>query len=102
MTELTPWYRSLIENIRDLIRPEKLPPLELASKPVPVKDLWGQGTNPKAMASSFLVQIIGVAILLLLATSAKVQKAIMNVVLMAPLHPPKVDWLKRTQAGLQS
>jgi TonB family protein len=94
-----PWYRSLVDNIRDLIHPEKLPPLELTSKPVPVKDLWGQGTNPKAMASSFLVQIIAVAILLLLGTSTKVQKAITNVVLMAPPPPPKPVPVKPNQGG---
>ncbi len=51
-----PWYKSIVENIRELIHPEKLPPLELTSKPVPVKDLWGRGTSPKALASSVLVQ----------------------------------------------
>ncbi len=24
-----PWYKSIIENVRELIQPEKLPPLEL-------------------------------------------------------------------------
>ena len=32
-----PWYRSIVENLRDLIHPEKLPPLELTSKPVKSK-----------------------------------------------------------------
>ena len=36
-TEL-PWYKSLYENIHDLIKPEKLPPLDVTSKPIPVKD----------------------------------------------------------------
>lgn len=94
-----PWYRSLVENIRELIHPEKLPPLELTSKPAPVKDLWGRGTNPKAMASSFLVQIIGVAILLLLGTSPKVQKTIASVVLMAPPPPPKPIPVKPNLGG---
>jgi hypothetical protein len=39
----TPWYKSIFENIREFIHPEKLPPLELTSKPVAVKDIWGQG-----------------------------------------------------------
>src|ERR1700712_2929113 len=39
-TEL-PWYKSLYQNFHDLIKPEKLPPLELTSKPVAVKDIWG-------------------------------------------------------------
>lgn len=94
-----PWYKSLVENIRELIHPEKLPPLELTSKPVPVKDLWGQGTNPKALASSFLVQIAGVVILLLLGTNAKVQKTIASVVLIAPPPPPKPVPVKPNHGG---
>src|SRR5271156_81047 len=51
-----PWYKSIVENIKELISPERLPPLELTSKPVAVKDIWGQGTSPKALASSVLLQ----------------------------------------------
>jgi hypothetical protein len=36
-----PWYRGLIRNIGELINPPKLPPLEVTSKPVAVKDIWG-------------------------------------------------------------
>src|SRR5271154_2242111 len=36
-----PFYKSLINNIKDAISPPKLPPLEVTSKPVPVKDIWG-------------------------------------------------------------
>src|SRR5437588_4174015 len=36
-----PWYRSLFQNIKDAINPPKLPPLEVTSKPVAVKDIWG-------------------------------------------------------------
>lgn len=35
-----PWFKSLYQNFHDLIKPEKLPPLELTSKPVAVKDIW--------------------------------------------------------------
>src|SRR5262245_23138811 len=34
----TPFYKSFIANVRDLLAPEKLPPLEVTSKPVAVKD----------------------------------------------------------------
>jgi periplasmic protein TonB len=94
-----PWYRSIVENVRDLIRPEKLPPLELTSKPVEVKDLWGRGTSPKALASSALLQGIAVALLVLLGTSAKVQKAISSVVLIAPSPPPRAIPAKPNQGG---
>ena len=36
-----PWYLSLYRSVRELIRPEKLPPLEITSKPVAVKSIWG-------------------------------------------------------------
>jgi protein TonB len=93
-----PWYRSIVGNIRELIHPEKLPPLELTSRPVAVKDIWGAGTNPKAIASSVLFQGAIVAVLMLLGTNARVQKAITNVVLMAP-PPPRAVTPKANQGG---
>jgi len=36
-----PWYKSFIQNVREAINPPQLPPLELTSKPVAVKDIWG-------------------------------------------------------------
>src|SRR5712692_9431896 len=36
-----PWFKSLVSNIHDTIRPPQLPPLEVTSKPVAVKDIWG-------------------------------------------------------------
>jgi TonB family protein len=94
-----PWYRSIYENIRDLIHAEKLPPLELTSKPVAVKDIWGQGTNPRAIASSVIFQGALVAILMLVGTNAKVQNAVTNMVLMAPPPPPKPVQAKPNQGG---
>jgi TonB family protein len=82
-----------------LIHPEKLPPLELTSQPVEVKDIWGKGTDPKALASSVLFQAVVVAILMLIGTNAKVQKAITNVVLMAPPPPPKPVTPKAAAGG---
>ena len=36
-----PWYKSFLQNVKDTFNPPKLPPLEVTSKPVPVKDIWG-------------------------------------------------------------
>jgi len=36
-----PWYVSLYGSLRDLIRPQRLPPLETTSRPVAVKEIWG-------------------------------------------------------------
>jgi periplasmic protein TonB len=35
-------YAILVQNIRDLISPPKLPPLKVTSKPVKVKDIWSK------------------------------------------------------------
>lgn len=81
-----PWYKTISANVRDFIRPEKLPPLEVTSRPVAVKDIWGAGTSRKALASSVLLQGALVASLVLVGTNEQVQHAIRNVVLVAP--PP--------------
>ncbi|HXJ44962.1 MAG TPA: energy transducer TonB [Bryobacteraceae bacterium] len=36
-----PWYVSLYRGVRDVIRPEKLAPLNVTSRPVQVRDIWG-------------------------------------------------------------
>lgn len=84
-----PWYKSIVENIREMMHPEKLPPLEITSKPVEVKDIWGKGTSPKALLSSVLFQGAVVAALFFLVTTPVVKKAITSVVLTEPPPPPK-------------
>lgn len=37
-----PWWSSLVTNVRDSLAFRKLPPLRLTSKPVPVRDIWGE------------------------------------------------------------
>ncbi|HYL76695.1 MAG TPA: hypothetical protein VEU96_20945 [Bryobacteraceae bacterium] len=36
-----PFFRTFIKDLKEFIHPQKLPPLELTSKPVAVKDIWG-------------------------------------------------------------
>jgi len=62
-----PWYRSFIQNIKEAINPPKLPPLELTSKPVAVKDIWGlYGRQRKSfmMSTGFQLLIVGVVVAL--------------------------------------
>jgi TonB family protein len=48
-----PWYLSLYVAIRELIRPEKLPPLHITSKPMAVKNIWGlYALNPRSFYAS--------------------------------------------------
>ncbi len=94
-----PWYKSIFQNVRELVHPEKLPPLELTSKPVAVKDIWGSGTSRRALASSILFQGALVAGLMAVGTNPTVQKAVRAVVLIAPPPAPKPVTAKPKQGG---
>jgi periplasmic protein TonB len=72
-----PWYRSLYENIKELINPPKLPPLEVTSKPAPVKDIWGlYGRQRKSWLYSTGFQVLVVVLLFTLGATKPVQNAI--------------------------
>lgn len=76
-----PWYRSLRQNIRELINPPKLPPLEVTSRPVEVKDLWGlYGRQKKSFAMSTGLQAAVVAALFVLGATKPGQKAVVKAV----------------------
>ena len=52
-------WHSLVENLRDLLFPKKLPPLQLTSKPVPVRDIWGAYRFRKgAVAGSLVLHLV--------------------------------------------
>lgn len=60
---------SLWQNIRDLINPPKLPPLQVTSKPVDVPEIWSkntQFTRVQAMSIAFHVLILVLLIVPLL------------------------------------
>src|SRR5438045_3101987 len=55
-------WSSLRQNFKDTFFPEKLPPLVLTSKPVPVRDIWGFYNYRKSSATlSMLAHIVGLA-----------------------------------------
>jgi len=67
-TEVSVW-QSLKNNLRDVLFPEKLPPLKLTSRPVQVRSIWGAYNNKKtATTTSVLVHgamiaaLIGISI----------------------------------------
>lgn len=96
----TPWYKSFVNNIRDLISPPKLPPLELTSKPVAVKDIWGDSGNKRyAGLTSMLVHGCGIVLLLAIGTNKQVQQTVKETVtLVAPnLAPYKPDIAPKKQ-----
>jgi TonB family protein len=90
----TPWYRSLIESLRESLTPPRLPPLEVTSKPVAVKEIWGlYGNQKKSFAMSFGVQVALVVMVVLALSTKPVQKVVKNTVAVllpdAPVDIPK-------------
>lgn len=66
--EISLW-QSLKNNVRDVLFPEKLPPLRLTSQPVRVKSIWGAYDNRKTAATTsvfvhgaMIAALIGVSI----------------------------------------
>jgi TonB family protein len=91
-----PWYTTFFRNIKEAINPPKLPPLEVTSKPVAVKDIWGDYRYGKQAGVSSTLIHIGLAVLLFtLGTSKTVQNAVkQTVTLVAPDLAPYMPDLK--------
>ena len=100
-----PWFRSLVRNVKELINPPKLPPLQVTSKPVAVKDIWGKDEHKgTAGVSSLMIHVSVVALIFIVGTNKKVQEKVRNTVtLIAPdLAPPELAKLapkKDTMGG---
>ena len=85
-----PWFVSLWHSIQDKLHPEKLPPLEITSKPVPVKDIWGlYATDRKSMLYSLGLQSTVVILLFTVSFNKTVQEKVKETVtLIAPVLKP--------------
>ncbi len=82
-----PWYRSFVKNVKEYINPPKLPPLEVTSKPIAVKNIWGDYRYGKqAGVSSTLIHVAVVALLFTVFSSKTVQQAVKTTV--ALVTPP--------------
>ncbi len=96
-------WSSLRENVRAALFPEKLPPLELTSKPVKVRDIWGEYNYKKESAGVSLVVhvamvagLIGISIMG--ARAINQEKPKQTVDLIAPdLTPPLPMTAKKQQ-----
>ena len=103
---LTPeisWPKQFVTNLKEFFRPVELPPLELTSKPVAVKDIWGQsaGNERTAGLSSLMVHGGVVGLLFLIGSNETVQKVVKEVVhLQAPdLAPYQAAPKKQSMGG---
>lgn len=64
-----PWYKSLVSQVRELFSKKKEPPLVVTSKPVPVKDIWGEYNYTRQAAASSVGTHLVAALLLFTAFS---------------------------------
>ena len=97
-----PWFVGLWNNIQEMIHPEKLPPLEVTSKPIPVKDIWGlYATDRKSMLYSVALQSTVVLLLFTVSFNKTVQEKVKETVtLIAPvLQPLDMAPKKNTMQG---
>jgi TonB family protein len=99
----TPFYRSLYQSLKDLINPPKLPPLQVTSKPVAVKDIWGQyGTQKRSFMMSTGFQVTVVTLLFTVLSVKPVQNAMKSAVtIFTPIDtaPPDMAPKKQTMQG---
>ena len=93
-----PFFRSLFRNVKELIHPPKLPPLEVTSHPVAVKEIWGfyGGQEKRAGLTSFLIHVGVVGLLFLLGTNKVVQQVVKQQIdLIAPDLAPYKPTVKK-------
>jgi periplasmic protein TonB len=93
-----PFFRSLGRNIKEFIHPPKLPPLEVTSKPVAVREIWGfyGGQGRRAGVTSFLIHVSVITLLFLLGTSKAVQQVVKQQIdLIAPDIAPYKPAVKK-------
>ncbi len=87
-------WMSLRDNVRAVFFPEKLPPLRLTSRPVAVRDIWGEYNYKKQSASvSLVVHILLLAGLIGLSiwgVKAVTEKPRETVTLIAPDDAPQL------------
>lgn len=58
--------RSLIANIKETIYPERIPPLQLTSRPVAVREIWSKTNKKRSATGSLLLHGLGIAALIAL------------------------------------
>ena len=73
-----PWFKSLIANIKDLIHPPNLPPLEVTSKPVEVGSIWGAygGGEKRSGLVSLLIHVGVIGLMLVIFQKTSYQEKV--------------------------
>jgi TonB family protein len=85
---LAPWYGTFFSDLKEYFFPPKLPPLQVTSKPVAVKDIWGFYSDKRKHAAgmSVALHVLFVVLSIALGANPHVQKAVKQTVsLVAPI-----------------
>src|SRR5580700_11889172 len=97
-----PFYRTFWKDLKEFLHPPKLPPLELTSKPVPVKEIWGfyGGQEKRAGLSSMAIHVAVLGLLFLIGTNKAVQQVVKQQIdLIAPDLSPYKPTVKQDNMG---
>jgi len=100
-----PWYKRVAGNLKDLLFPPKLPPLEVTAKPVQVKELFAPDPyRGRSQFISLLIHIGLVALAFTVGTNKQVQQAVKNTIqLVAPVeispYMPELPPAPKTAGG---
>jgi TonB family protein len=93
---------TFVKNVKEAINPPKLPPLEVTSKPVPLKEIKiYAGNEAKAGITSLAIHVSVIALMLFLGSLKPVQNAVKETItLIAPdLRPYIAAAPKKQQMG---
>lgn len=73
-----PWFLTIFQDLKEFISPPQLPPLDVTSKPVAVKDIWGfyGGQGKQSGLMSVLIHGGLVALALFLGTNKTIQDTV--------------------------
>jgi periplasmic protein TonB len=87
-----PWHRSLLRNLADALHPPQLPPLQLTSTPVAVKDIWGEYRyGRQAGLSSTLLHAGLIGLLVMLGASKTGQRIVKGTIHL--VEPNLAAWI---------
>lgn len=81
-------FTSLLNSVRDVFFPQKLPPLVLESKPIPVPDRMKTRQDPRATAASFVIYALLISIILWMVNKHVQFAAPVKQLIVANLTPP--------------
>lgn len=63
---------SFLQNVRDALFPQKLPPLQVTSKPVPVKSIWSKDTQFTRVQALSVTVHVGILLLIIFPLLAEI------------------------------